>query len=380
MPKRPFSPADVDLLWTRWREGRTLSDMAKELDRQPGTIHGFFARFGGIPPRPQTSSPKRLSDAERETISRGVAGGQSFRAIARSMNRAPSTVSREVSRNGGRGAYRAMEARNVAAVRRRRPKELRLAAPGRRRELVISLLRMDWSPQQIAGWIRRHHPNDAELHISHESIYRGLYVRNRTGIDIATTRRLRRRKTMRHSRNSTTRGQRRGCIVDAVPLSERPSEVESRTTIGHWEGDLVTGAANTHVGTLVERKSRYTVLVQLDGKDAPTVTRALANAIQRAPSGTFRTLTWDRDPELARHRELGRLTGVPIYFCDPRSPWQRGTNENTNRLLRQYMPRGTKFNAHTQADLDLIAARLNERPRKVLDYATPTEVLAEVLR
>jgi len=380
MTRRIFTPQDKEQIWSLWRAGTSISDIARATQRKPGTIHTFLSDRGGIQPRSSSPSSHRLSASERETISRGLAAKHSFRAIARELGRAPSTVSREVNRNGGRVRYRALGAQRAAQKARKRPKPLLLERKDKRRALVESKLALDWSPQQIAGWLRRHKSASPELLISHEAIYRALYLRQRTGLAKDLLRRLRSRRKMRRSRKASTAGQRRGQIVDAVPISARPSEIESRSELGHWEGDLIAGRANSHVATLVERKSRFTMLVKVNGKDAQTVTQALKEAISRLTEIPFRTLTWDRGTELARHKELSAATNTDIYFCDPKSPWQRGTNENTNRLLRQYLPKDTRLGERTQDDLDKIAAQLNQRPRKILAFRTPVDVMGGVLR
>ena len=374
-----FSRVERESIWSLWGEGRSLSDIARATGRKVGTVHAFLSSQGGIAPRRTVASAHALSTGERETISRGLAAHESFRSIARAIGRAPSTVSREVHRHGGRAHYRAVDAADAAAMARRRTKPLVLSTSGPRRQLVMEKLELDWSPQQIAGWLRRNHPDEPALHVSHETIYRSLYLRSRGGLPKQFLQRLRTRRVMRRSKSASNAGQRRGQIVGAVPIAERPPEVSMRQEPGHWEGDLIAGAKNTHVATLVERRSRWTMLVKLDGKDAASATAALVAALSKLPRTSLKTLTWDRGTELARHREVTERTGTKVYFCDPKSPWQRGTNENTNGLVRQYLPKGTRLDALSQGDLDTIAERLNRRPRKVLAYATPFDIHCALL-
>lgn len=361
-------------LWKRWRKGESLSDIARALGKQPGSIFGVLAAAGGISPAVRRRRRAELALADREEISRGLAAGMSAREIAARLFRAPSTISREIERNGGRERYRATAADNRAWDMARRPKECLLSRNATLRELVIDRLEEDWSPQQIAGWLAALRDR-AGSRISHETIYRSLYVRARSALQRNLIDRLRTRRKFRRPKSNTTAGQARGQIVGAVSIRKRPPAVASRETPGHWEGDLLSGARNSHVVTLVERSSRYTLLVRVGGKDARTVGRALTLRVRRLPQGLFRSITWDRGTELARHRQFTEATGVPVYFCDASSPWQRGTNENTNGLLRQYFPRGVDLSNYTQRDLDLVAARLNRRPRKTLGYLAPRDAI-----
>ncbi len=376
----PFSSQDAQVLWMQWKAGATISHIGRLIGRKPGTVHTYLSRFGGIAPRTPTRSRRALSMAEREEISRGLAAGLSARAIARSLDRAPSTVTREIARNGGPRRYRSTPADTAATLRRRRPQPLRLKSNEALRELVEQKLALDWSPEQVAGWLKLHHADVPDMRVSHESIYRALYLPRRSGVLRESTEQLRSRRRMRRSRRSTTSGQTRGQIVGARPLAERPPEVESREVPGHWEGDLITGSGNTHVATLVERTTRFTVMLALEGKDTASVVSALERWLGTVPRRAKRTLTWDRGTELARHAELTVSTGVPVFFCDPQSPWQRGTNENTNRLIRQYLPKRTRLDRLSQSGLDDISAKLNSRPRKVLRYECPKDVFSEVLR
>ena len=300
-----------------------------------------------------------------------------MRDISRRIGRAASTVSREIGRNGGRRRYRAAEADRAALARARRPKTCKLGQQPRLQRLVAMKLGLEWSPEQIAGWLKRTYPDDELLHVSHETIYRSLFIQTRGVLKRELIKHLRSRRRMRHGKQSTTKGQPRGRIIDAVSIHERPPAVEDRAIPGHWEGDLIAGSANTHIATLVERQSRFTMLVKLDGKDTKTVVSALIKQIKRLPAELRRSLTWDRGSEMAQHKRLTIATNLNLYFCDPQSPWQRGTNENTNRLLRQYLPKKTDLSIHTQTELNHIARRLNQRPRKTLGFQTPAEKLQE---
>lgn len=372
--RRKFSGAHKKELWKRWRQGESISEIARALERKPGTIHCLVSASGGIEPRPRRRSPRTLSLSEREEISRGIAAGDSMRAIAARIQRSPSTVSREVGRNGGVHRYRAIDSDREAWNRARRPKGCRLASNPRLRKVVAEKLRLNWSPEQISGWLRRNYSSDKDMQISYETIYRSLYVQARGVLEKNLVRHLRSKRMMRRPKAYSTQGQVRGQIVGAVSIHERPSEIEGREEAGHWEGDLITGSKNTHIATLVERHSRFTALVQVDGKDPKTVVGALVRRLRWLPAGILRTLTWDRGTEMARHREFSAATKMPVYFCDPKSPWQRGTNENTNRLLRQYLPKATDLSTYSQDELDRIACQLNQRPRKVLGFESPEVV------
>jgi IS30 family transposase len=302
-----------------------------------------------------------------------------MRSIAASLGRPPSTVSREIARNGGRRRYRAADAEAQAWRTARRPKQCKLARHPRLRHLVATKLRLDWSPEQIAGWLGRAFPGDVDMQVSHETIYKSLFVQARGVLERELLRHLRSRRVMRCARNASTAGQQRGRIVDAVSIRERPAEVEDRAVPGHWEGDLLSGANNSHIATLVERYSRFTKLVRVKGKDSASVVDGLSRQIRTLPADLRRTLTWDRGTELAQHHRFSVATDVKVYFCDPSSPWQRGTNENTNGLLRQYFPDGTDLSEYSQRDLNDIARRLNQRPRKTLGFLSPAEKLESVL-
>ena len=367
-------------LWELWRAGKGYSEISREIGYPPGSIFTVIRQTGGYVPAPRVRRPQYLSAAEREEISRGLARGDTLRTIARALGRSPSTVSREVARNRGRRRYRAVDAEDRAWRRARRPQRCLLAGREDLRQLVEDKLRTDWSPQQIAGHLRRTYPGQPELQVSHETIYKSLFVQSRGVLAKELTKHLRSGRPTRRNIHHSVSGQWRSQISDAVSIRERPAEAEDRAVPGHWEGDLLLGRGLTQIATVVERSTRYTVLVRLPGRDMTSVTAALSTRMAQLPAEVRRSLTWDRGMELAGHKRVTAATGLAVYFADPRSPWQRGTNENTNRLLRQYFPKGTSMADFTQADLDAIAHRLNTRPRKTLDYATPADKLAPLLR
>ena len=374
-----LSAAGKKELWERWRAGESISDIAWALQKPPGSIHGMLEATGGISPPQRRRRRCALTPAEREEISRGLATGESLRAIAARLGRSASTVCREVTRNGGRRRYRAAGAEQQALKRSRRPKRCLLAMNERLRDMVAHKLREDWSPQQISGWLKRRYPDDEAMRVSHETIYRTLFVQARGALKRELLAHLRSGRMMRKGRHASTAGQRRGQIKDAVSIRERPPEAEDRAVPGHWEGDLLAGSRNTHVATLVERSSRFVMLVRVGGKDTESVVAALSEQIRRLPGTMMDTLTWDRGTEMAAHKKFTVATDVAVYFCDPKSPWQRATSENTNRLLRQYLPKKTDLSAHSQHDLDLIALKLNSRPRKTLGYSTPAAKLVRTV-
>lgn len=375
--RRPkMSTTDKAEIWDRWKRGESLSDIGRALDRVPGAVFQIVVARGGVAPAPRRRAPRSLTVADREEISRGLAAGHSVRAIGKAIGRPASTISREVGRHGGRGRYRAAAADRRAWNRARRPKRCRLAQHPVLRAAVAQKLAQHWSPEQIAGWLKRAFPDNPAMQVSHETIYLSLFVQSRGVLKKTLIAHLRRRRTMRRSKHASTAGQSRGQIIDAVSIRERPAAVEDRAVPGHWEGDLLSGAANSHIATLVERHSRFVMLVRLDGKDTTTVVRALSRSVRALPRGLMASLTWDRGMELAAHKTFTVATDVRVYFCDPQSPWQRGSNENTNGLLRQYFPEGTDLSTFTQAQLNAVARRLNTRPRKTLDYDTPADRLA----
>jgi IS30 family transposase len=313
--------------------------------------------------------------AEREDISRGIASGSSLREIARRLDRAASTLSREISRNGGRPTYRAHAADDHACDSALRPKKCLLAVSRKLRNIVASKLILDWSPEQISGWLKIQFSDDASMRVSHETIYRSLFIQARGVLKKELMDHLRSKRRMRRSRHATVSGQSRGQIVDAISIRERPAEAEDRAVPGHWEGDLLSGAKNSYIATLVERHSRFAMLIRVRSKETEVVVAALSRHVRKLPATLKRSLTWDRGLEMAKHKDFTVATDVQVYFCDPQSPWQRGTNENTNLLLRQYFPRGTDLSGYSQEQLDQVSLLLNQRPRKTLGFQTPADKL-----
>jgi IS30 family transposase len=370
----------------RWRiaelsaQGWTTRLIAREIGRGHGVVATHLRLMRRPPAREPVRSPLRLSLSEREEISRGLAGGESLRSIAVRLGRSPSTISREVAANGGRRRYRACRADKAAVRRMRRPKPAKLAVCPRLRAVVESKLLEYWSPQQISGWLVHEFPDDAEMRVSHETIYLSLFVQSRGALRKELTRYLRSgHSTRRPKGHSVMNGQ--GQLRGALNIRERPAEANDRAVPGHWEGDLLMGQEMKAIATLVERKTRFVMLIALpEGHRADVVADALAHKIIELPDQLRRSLTWDQGKEMASHARFTDETGVPVYFCDPRSPWQRGTNENTNGLLRQYFPKRAPIAHHTQAALDAVAAQLNGRPRQTLGWKTPSQALDEVLR
>ncbi len=362
-------------MWSRWKAGQSLQEIGRALGKSHVVIQFLLARHGGITPPARRRSPVALTLAEREDISRGIASGCSMRVIAQRLSRACSTVSREVARHGGRALYRANEADQRAWESALRPKPCLLATHSQLQEIVASRLMQDWSPQQISGWLKRQYPKNEGLHVSHETIYRSLFIQARGALKQELVRYLRSQRRIRRSRHSSVHGHSQGRIVDAVSIRERPAEIEDRAIPGHWEGDLLRGARHSHVATLVERHSRFCMLVKVPGKDTATVVAALSQHVRQLPATLRRSLTWDRGLEMAQHKSFTMATDVQVYFCDPQSPWQRGSNENTNGLLRQYLPKKADLSCYSQSDLDEIALRLNQRPRKTLGFQTPADKL-----
>jgi IS30 family transposase len=366
-------------LWARWKAGQSLTEIGRSLGKQAGSIFGVVALRGGIAPPARRRSRLSLSMHEREEISRGLVAGLSLRKIATQLPRAPSTISREVCRNNGRSKYRAAHADERAWRSVCRAKPCRLAVNRSLQMVVARKLSENWSPQQISGWLKVEYADNPPMRISHETIYKSLFVQARGVLRKELISRLRTRRLMRRGKNSTTRGQPRGQIVDAISIRQRPAEVEDRAIPGHWEGDLLAGGKNSHVATLVERHSRFVILVKVPGKDSDSVVSALVRQVKHLPAGLMSSLTWDRGTELADHKRFSVATDVSVYFCDPRSPWQRGSNENTNGLLRQYFPKGTDLSGYSQKDLDAVARQLNTRPRKTLGFTTPAAKLARTV-
>ncbi|EKU75578.1 IS30 family transposase [Sphingobium yanoikuyae] len=360
-------------IWDRWQRGESMSSIGRRFDRASSSVFSVISPTGGIRPADRKRGSRALSLAEREEISRGLSVSEPLRAIARRLGRSPSTISREVRRNGGVARYRATASDQAAWDRALRPKPCKLACSPSLAQAVSAKLRRKWSPEQIAGWLRRSFPKEPHRQVSHETIYRSLYIQARGVLKKELLEHLRARRTIRRSRHASLKRNGLGQIKDAVSISERPASVEDRAIPGHWEGDLIGGTKNSYIATLVERHSRYVMLVKVANKDTRSVVSALIRQTQRLPRELYKSLTWDRGKELADHPRLSLATDVEVYFCDPQSPWQRGSNENTNRLLRQYFPRGTDLSLYSQAKLSAVARQLNERPRKTLEYQTPAE-------
>jgi len=375
-----YSASQRAEIWDRWQRGESMSSIGRVFDRQSSSVFSVISPTGGIRPANRKRNPLALSLAEREEISRGLSIKQTFRTIAHQLHRAPSTISREVRRNGGRAAYRATSADQATWDKALRPKICKLACHPSLARAVSMKLQRKWSPEQIAGWLKRTNPGEADKQVSHETIYRSLYIQARGVLKKELLEHLRAKRTVRRSKHASLKRNGLGQVKNAVSISERPSSVEDRAVPGHWEGDLIGGSKNSYIATLVERQSRYVMLAKVANKDTDSVISALIKQSKRLPKELYKSLTWDRGKELADHPRLTIATDVEVYFCDPRSPWQRGSNENTNRLLRQYLPRGTDLSAHSQAKLSAIARQLNERPRKTLQYQTPAEKFASVLR
>jgi transposase, IS30 family len=367
--------AEVRRLWELWKDGQTFEAIGEALGLPNQAVYWMVAQRGGLAPRDRRRSPQVLSLLEREEISRGLVRGDSVRGIARQLARAPSTISREIRRHGDSHSYRAIEADRQAWHRARRPKLRRLVASARLRRVVFGRLRADWSPQQIAAWLVSSYPSESAMQLSHETIYRTLYVQARGALKQELVSHLRRHRGLRRS-GGARRSNRQGQMVGGVSIAERPPSVADRAVPGHWEGDLLFGTAQTPIATLVERQSRYVLLVRVTDRDTETVVQALTRRVQQLPRGLMQSLTWDRGAEMANHAAFTIATDVQVYFCDPRSPWQRGSNENTNGLLRQYFPKGADLSTITQRQLDAVAKRLNTRPRQTLGWKTPAAVLA----
>jgi IS30 family transposase len=362
-------------LWSRWKAGQSLHQIGRAFGKSHVSIQFVLSQHGGIVPAARRRSLLTLTLPEREDISRGIACGSSIRKIAKGLERAVSTVSREVARHGGRPQYRANAADQQAWQSALRPKPCLLAVHSKLQEIVASKLVLDWSPQQISGWLKIQYPDDESMRVSHETIYRSLFIPARGVLKKELIQHLRSKRRIRRSRHSRVGGQSRGQIVDAISIRQRPAEIEDRAIPGHWEGDLLGGTNNSHIATLVERHSRFVALVKVPSKDTTAVVAALSRHVRKLPASLRRSLTWDRGLEMAQHKSFTVATNVKVYFCDPQSPWQRGSNENTNGLLRQYFPKRTDLSGYTQSDLDKVALRLNQRPRKTLGFETPASRL-----
>jgi IS30 family transposase len=362
-------------VWSRWKAGESLHEIGRVFDKPHSSIRAVLLPGGGIAPALRRRSRWALSVAEREDISRGLACGSSIREIARGLDRAASSVCREVARHGGRPGYRAQEADQQAWVSALRSKQCLLGENRQLRDMVASKLILDWSPEQISGWLKNQYPNDESLRVSHETIYRSLFIQARGALKKELLDHLRSQRRMRRSRHCSEHGQSRGQIVAALSIRQRPAEVEDRAIPGHGEGDLLAGAKNSYMATLVERHSRFVMLRKVPSKETEAVVAALIQQVRKLPASLKRSLTWDRGLEMAKHKKFTVATDVQVYFCDPQSPWQRGSNENTNLLLRQYFPRGSDLSGISQAQLDRVSLRLNQRPRKALGFETPASKL-----
>ncbi len=372
-----YTDADKELMWDRWQAGESLHSIARLFDRYHPSIQRILAQTGGIRPPKRRRSRLALSTAEREEISRGIVAGRSIRSIATLLGRAPSTVSRELRRNGGRRCYRANQADKAAWERAKRPKTCKLAENRALARVVASKLQLEWAPDQIAGWLKRTYPDDQDMQVSHETIYKSLFIQARGALKKELLQHLRKTRAMRRSRHKTLKGEGLGQITNTVSIRERPAEAEDRAVPGHWEGDLLCGTKDSQIATLVERHTRYVMLVRVKRKDTETVIKALTKHAHKLPRELYKSLTWDRGSEMADHQKFSLATDIDVYFCDPQHPWQRGSNENTNGLLRQYFPKGMDLSNVHQNRLNAVARRLNERPRKTLGYYSPAEKFAE---
>ena len=366
-----YTAEQKEAMWDRWQKGESLKSIGRIFDRSSGSIFGLLAPSGGIRPPLRRRSRLALTLAEREEISRGIVADHSLRLIASKLGRSPSTISREINRNGGYDHYRATQADQAAWDRTRRPKLCKLAGNRGLSQRVAVKLRLNWSPEQIAGWLKRENPGDESNQVSHETIYRSLFIQARGVLKKELLQYLRSKRTIRRSKHSSLKRDGLGQITNAVSIRERPASVEDRAVPGHWEGDLIGGSKNSYIATLVERHSRYVMLAKVKNKDTESVVTALIKQSKKLPTELYKSLTWDRGKELADHKRFTMETNIDVYFCDPRSPWQRGSNENTNRLLRQYFPKGTDLSVHSQTKLNAVARQLNERPRKTLEFETP---------
>jgi len=375
--KRVSAKARAEL-WRRWKQGEPVSRICVALDLRRMTVRRVLLANGGYVPREPNRSARVLSLKEREEISRGLASKDSLRQIADRIGRAASTVSREIGRHGGSQAYRAEQADHEAWTNAQRPKLCKLRQNSNLQRVVAAKLSANWSPEQISGWLRSEFPHNPEMRISHETIYRSLFIQARGALKKELMGHLRTQRPMRRTGRKATDSP--VSFTNPISIRQRPAEVEDRAVPGHWEGDLIAGGRRTFIATLVERHSRFVMLVKVDNKQTTTVVPALIRQMQRLPVQLRRSLTWDRGTELTDHHQFTIATKAQVYFCDPQSPWQRGSNENTNGLLRQYFPKGTDLSVHSQAELNKVALQLNQRPRKTLAFRTPADKLSEVLR
>jgi IS30 family transposase len=374
-----YTDCQKALMWERWRQGESLHEIARLFDRKHTSVRTVLAATGGIRPPVRRRSCLALTLEEREEISRAVVADQSIRSIAAGLGRSASTISREIRRNGGQECYRASQADQAAWDRAHRPKVCKLAQNRALAQIVTSKLQALWSPEQIAGWLKHTYPCHREYHVSHETIYRSLFIQARGALKKELLEHLRRTRGMRRSRHHTQKTDNHGRITDTVSISERPAEAEDRAVPGHWEGDLLFGSGNTQIATLVERQSRYVMLMKVASKDTETVINALIKNARKLPQELYKSLTWDRGKEMADHKRFTLATNIQVYFCDPQNPWQRGSNENTNGLLRQYFPKGTDISVYSQTKLNAVARQLNERPRKTLGFDTPADIFNQAV-
>jgi IS30 family transposase len=368
-----YSAAQKTEMWDRWQRGESLKSIGRVFDRTSSSIFGILSPTGGIRPPPRKRSRLALTLPEREEISRGIASDLSLRTIADQLGRPPSTISRELKRNGGIEQYRASLADEAAWDRSHRPKPCKLVGNARLRHNVATKLKSQWSPEQIAGWLKKAYPGDEGNQVSHETIYRSLFIQARGVLKKELQVHLRTQRAIRRSKHASLKNDGLGKITNAVSIRERPAAAEDRAVPGHWEGDLIAGSHNSYIATLVERHTRYVMLMKVTDRRTDTVVSALIKQAKKLPGELYKSLTWDRGKEMSDHQRFTMATDIDVYFCDPSSPWQRGSNENTNRLLRQYLPKGTDLSVHSQAKLNAVARRLNERPRKTLDFETPAD-------
>ena len=368
-----YTPEQKAEIWDRWQKGESLNSIGRLFDRPSSSIFNMLAPTGGIRPPIRKRSRLALTLYEREEISRGIVADLSIRSMAKNLNRSPSTIGREIKRNGGYDSYRAAQADLAAWDRSHRPKRCKLACNHALSRTVASKLQLNWAPEQIAGWLKIKYPNDENNQVSHETIYRSLFVQARGVLKKELQQYLRSQRAIRRSKHASLKRDGLGKIANAVSISERPASVEDRAVPGHWEGDLIAGSNNSYIATLVERHTRYVMLAKVKNKDTESVITALIKQSKKLPNELYKSLTWDRGKELADHQRFTLATNIDVYFCDPQSPWQRGSNENTNGLLRQYFPKGTDLSVHSQTKLNAIARQLNERPRKTLEFRTPAE-------
>ena len=380
MKQRPriyYTQPQIAQMWDRWQEGVSLNEIGRMFDRGHSSVQRILAETGGIRPPQRRRSRRALSLAEREEISRGIVAGRSLRSIASSLGRAPSTVSRELRRNGGRRRYRANQADQAAWDRAKRPKSCKLVENRALARVVAGKLQLEWAPDQIAGWLKRTYSGNEAMQVSHETIYKSLFIQARGALKKELLQYLRKSRAMRRSRHKTLKGEGLGQITNTVSIRERPAEAEDRAVPGHWEGDLLFGSNNSQIATLVERQTRYVMLVKVESKDTKTVINALIKHAHKLPRELYKSLTWDRGSEMADHQKFSLATDIKVYFCDPQHPWQRGSNENTNGLLRQYFPKGMDLSNVHPNRLNAVAKRLNDRPRKTLGYYSPAEKFYE---